>query len=514
MENFNKKRYFWTSIGIYILSLLIIIKGSSYGTGYPVWTPNNIEDYKPSLFTTSFSMLEYHLLPYFFRFSILYVLYLLITFRVVPSLEGKKNVGLTIGYLLFSYIITGIVISITNTYLQVYRLYHNEANEIKIYYHFFFEAFLYVSLIFFFYVIYAVIKIQDNKKRSLPGKQQKNVFLEDCLLALSLWTLVLSFLYNLGLPDDYTIFWLCTFLIMIPLYGYYTIKLIPSIKQRHKTGVLLLGPCIPAILLCSTTGAIVYSSIQAPIGTIAQLKLFVLFILVNIIFHGVITLPASWFLYNYRVSKRKELVNLKASLNQSTANIDLLRSQINPHFLFNTLNSLYGTALLEQSKQTALGIQKLGDMMRFMLHDNQQERILLTKEIAYIKNYIELQKLRIPAHSDVKLEVDIADPTTPVFIAPMLLIPFIENAFKYGISNTLKSWISIILRIDDDNLLFEVNNSIHAVNNLNSDSIKSGTGLENVKQRLMFTYPNQHTLEVSTSLNEFSIKLSLNLTVV
>ena len=104
--------------------------------------------------------------------------------------------------------------------------------------------------------------------------------------------------------------------------------------------------------------------------------------------------PLSWVLFQQGKGRILQLRGLEKALSRSKADLQFLRSQINPHFLFNTLNTLYGTALLERAADTAGGIQKLGDMMRFMLHENNMDRIPMEREIEYLKNYIWLQKLR------------------------------------------------------------------------------------------------------------------------
>jgi LytS/YehU family sensor histidine kinase len=111
-------------------------------------------------------------------------------------------------------------------------------------------------------------------------------------------------------------------------------------------------------------------------------------------FEAAIIIPVSWWIYQARHNRKLEVHGLKTALDHSEAGLDFLRWQINPHFLFNALNTLYGTALQEKASATGEGIQKLGDMMRFMLHDNVMEHIPLDKEIAYLQNYIALQRLR------------------------------------------------------------------------------------------------------------------------
>jgi LytS/YehU family sensor histidine kinase len=187
--------------------------------------------------------------------------------------------------------------------------------------------------------------------------------------------------------------------------------------------------------------------------------------------------------------------------------LQFLRSQINPHFLFNALNTLYGTALKENAEQTAEGIQKLGDMMRFMLHENNLDFIPMYKEIEYLKNYIVLQKLRIQSSPGILIEDNIDEARCNRNIAPMLLIPFVENAFKHGISLKEKSWITIKLECTNAIICFEVRNSIHKRFEADTEKDKSGIGLKNVAERLKLLYPARHELNVSEDKNEFIAKL-------
>jgi LytS/YehU family sensor histidine kinase len=198
---------------------------------------------------------------------------------------------------------------------------------------------------------------------------------------------------------------------------------------------------------------------------------------------------------------------MEKALAKSATDLQFLRSQINPHFLFNTLNTLYGTALKEKSEQTAEGIQMLGDMMRFMLHENNLDFIPMNKEIEYLKNYIALQKLRTPPSPGIRIEDNIDEAKCNRHIAPMILIPFIENAFKHGISLEEKSWIDIKLVCDDTFICFEVRNSMHNGVELDTEKDKSGIGLKNVAERLKLLYPGKHELNISESENEFIAKL-------
>jgi LytS/YehU family sensor histidine kinase len=219
--------------------------------------------------------------------------------------------------------------------------------------------------------------------------------------------------------------------------------------------------------------------------------------------------PLTWLLYQQRRDKIIQLKGMETALERSMADLQFLRSQINPHFLFNALNTLYGTAMRERSEQTAAGIQLLGDMMRFMLHENNQDLIPMNKEIEYLRNFIALQKLRTPSSPDIQIEDNIDEVQCNRQIAPMLLIPFVENAFKHGISLQERSWIDIKLECSDTFTCFQVRNSIHHRMEADTEKDRSGIGLKNVAARLKLLYPGKHELQVHENGNEFIAKLVL-----
>lgn len=195
-------------------------------------------------------------------------------------------------------------------------------------------------------------------------------------------------------------------------------------------------------------------------------------------------------------------------LSEKTAELSLLKSQINPHFLFNSLNSIYGIAIEEQSPKTAEGVQKLSEMMRFMLKENTEDKIGLEKEINYINNYIDLQRLRVDENENTQIDVAI-NSACEGEITPMLLIPFIENAFKHGISLQELSWIRIELTCTRETVSLEVENSIHKKQFSQAD--ESGIGLENVKERLKLLYPEKHQLEITSDEKAYFVSLNLSL---
>jgi two-component system, LytTR family, sensor kinase len=218
--------------------------------------------------------------------------------------------------------------------------------------------------------------------------------------------------------------------------------------------------------------------------------------------------PVSWFMYRQRKDRILQLRGVETSLLKSEADLQFLRTQINPHFLFNSLNTLYSTALQEDAGKTAEGVQKLGDMMRFMLHENHQDRIPVSLELEYLENYISFQKLRIQSSAGLAIEEDLrADCSHQV--APMLLVPLVENAFKHGISMTSPSWIKIRLWCEAKSLNFEVRNSVHSLRAADPEYKRSGIGLANVRNRLLLLYKNRHQFVYGEENNEFVARLSL-----
>ena len=219
--------------------------------------------------------------------------------------------------------------------------------------------------------------------------------------------------------------------------------------------------------------------------------------------------PITWLFYQRRKDEILELKGTQKALVKTKTDLQFLRSQINPHFLFNILNTLYGTALQENAERTAGGIQKLGDMMRFMLHENNLDFIDMSKEIEYLKNYISLQKLRTQSSSEIIIEENIGEQNCNHKIAPMLLIPFVENAFKHGISLKEKSWIKINLECTEKNILFEIRNSVHTKQENDPENERSGIGFTNVIERLKLIYPGKFQISYNKDDKEYFVQLSI-----
>ncbi len=187
-----------------------------------------------------------------------------------------------------------------------------------------------------------------------------------------------------------------------------------------------------------------------------------------------------------------------------TAELAFLKSQINPHFLFNSLNNIYSLAY-QKSEQTPEAILKLSEIMRYMLYESNYNKVSLDKEIRYLENYIELQKLRFKNSAAVVMSVE-GDPQNN-YIMPLILISFVENAFKHGIATDVHNPINISIRISEGKLYFSIHN---LKNNHNKDGTV-GIGLANVKRRLELFYKNQYRLEIENGSSLFSCDLYLDL---
>jgi two-component sensor histidine kinase len=198
--------------------------------------------------------------------------------------------------------------------------------------------------------------------------------------------------------------------------------------------------------------------------------------------------------------RKQDLENEKLN-----SELGFLKSQINPHFLFNTLNNICSLAR-KKSDETENALIKLSEIMRYMIDDSKEDKVLLSKEIEYLNNYIELQRLRLSGK--VKIEFTITgDPQSKV-IDPLLLIPFVENAFKHGISYREEPVISISLKIDDRTLNFHIENTIFGSNG-ESLPEEPGIGLRNVRRRLDLLYPEKHELRITEEGERFRVDLTI-----
>jgi hypothetical protein len=192
---------------------------------------------------------------------------------------------------------------------------------------------------------------------------------------------------------------------------------------------------------------------------------------------------------------------LEAQLKLKEQELNYLKMQIHPHFLFNTLNTMYGFAL-KKADQTPDMILKLSNLLDYLLYQTEKPSVLLSEEINHIKDYIDLEKMRFNDTLQVNFEIHLASETTT--IAPMLLLPFIENSFKHGSLIDGKLTINIQLIADSNSIDFSIQNS----NTKNNDS-QQGIGLDNIQKRLELLYTNQYQLKIENQDPMFSVQLHL-----
>ncbi|MGE0089689.1 MAG: sensor histidine kinase [Bacteroidales bacterium] len=205
------------------------------------------------------------------------------------------------------------------------------------------------------------------------------------------------------------------------------------------------------------------------------------------------------------IEKQKQVTELKLE----EAKLKLLQGQIHPHFLFNMLNNLYGL-INENIDSSRNVIIKLSDLLDYMLYKCDKPTVLLKDEIQFINNYIELERVR---HDDnFNITINFPDYTDDLKIAPLVLFPFVENAFKHGFHNPTESFVKIDLQIKDQQLNFNIENSISKLTNdkyLNQEG--KGIGLNNIKERLELIYKDKYQLNISESENNFKVELQIEL---
>lgn len=204
---------------------------------------------------------------------------------------------------------------------------------------------------------------------------------------------------------------------------------------------------------------------------------------------------------------RQEKKELETQTMQSELNF--LKSQINPHFLFNTLNSLYALTLKKSEKAPEIVIQ-LSEIMRYMLYECNERRVPLRKEVNYMKNYIELEKLRQGEDVDIKFEL--RGHVGEQLIAPLMFVPFIENSFKHGLSNQISDgFVHIRMSIENNEMQLHIENSKAPTHPIQQHKRSGGIGLVNVRRRLELIYPERYELEIQDEPNRYHVDLTIEL---
>ena len=214
---------------------------------------------------------------------------------------------------------------------------------------------------------------------------------------------------------------------------------------------------------------------------------------------------AAFFLQRSMIFQKE---NAEKEKLQKEMEITYLKEQVNPHFLFNSLNSIYSLSI-QRSSETPNLVMQLSELMRYQLESAKKNTVLLKEELEFVQNYLLLEETRLNERCTIEfvIEGDMSD----LSISPMLLIPFVENAIKHGVQSTNEqSTIDISATMQDTTLYFLV---INSKPNLITESKRKGLGLENVQRRLSLLYPNAHQLQIQDKENEYKVKLSIDLSV-
>ncbi len=222
----------------------------------------------------------------------------------------------------------------------------------------------------------------------------------------------------------------------------------------------------------------------------------------------VLTFLGSTLIEVTRFANKKEKEAIHSEKEKLETELKFLKSQVNPHFLFNALNNIYSLSVM-QAPQTSESVMQLSEILRYMVYDSNEEKVPLESEIAYIENYVNLKLLKDSRGMDVQLNLDKSSPR--LMIPPLLFIPFVENAFKHSkIENLRSGFIKIDLKTQNGQVQFKVQNSLPA-NGFTKDKV-GGVGLENIQKRLDLLYPgDQHDLKIRQTEGQFDIDLKLSL---
>jgi sensor histidine kinase YesM len=249
--------------------------------------------------------------------------------------------------------------------------------------------------------------------------------------------------------------------------------------------------------------SIIFANISDTDFETSGLKQFKIFGFVIYQFGHNLFLYASAFSFGLLLAVNKRLFNAREE--KRDIEINFLKAQINPHFLFNVLNNIYSLALYK-SDDAPDAIAKLSSLMRYVTAQATQTTVPIADEIEYLSNYVDLQKLRLTNKTKVHLSIVNIDDS--YFISPLIIIPFIENAFKYGVSTELDSTIDININMQQHLFLLSVqNNNVAKITEVSSNNL----GIKNAQSQLEFIYPNKHTLTITQEDNTYHVNLTINL---
>lgn len=285
--------------------------------------------------------------------------------------------------------------------------------------------------------------------------------------------------------------------LVIIVYINYVI-LIPIFAAKRKVFQYFIAVTI-AVLVVNILFALTYNAVnKIPLDFINAISFSVLEV-IYVIVTSFFKLFKDWVDDRGLQLKIKEMEKLKIE-----SELYALRAQLNPHFLFNVLNNIYSHSLMKSDITPSI-VLKLSDLMSYILYDCKTDMVLLQREVEFIKNYIDLEKIR--SEEDFEVEFNFNDINT-IRIPPLLFVPLIENAFKHGIgSQPAHKYISITMEISNKNFCFKLKNSKGVISHSNNHSEKGGIGLENVRKRLELLYPDSHQMIVTDTKDCFDVEI-------
>ena len=293
-----------------------------------------------------------------------------------------------------------------------------------------------------------------------------------------------------------------TILNIITFYAIYL--LFPRLlKFKSKVSAILIGLAVIALITTFRVPAeyYIWKFFDSQAGKEMVIKMAYIWInLRMVIIIGIYAILIRFMINWFESQKvRDELINY-----QQASELALMRSQVNPHFLFNTLNNIYSLVYMK-SDEAPEAVMKLSSIMRYMLHDSASQKVPLEKEIEYLKSFIELQNMRTKHPDFVSLQIE--GKTDGRTIAPMLLISFVENAFKHG-NKSYRPGILIHLSSFNEKINFEVINYLKKATSSKDEPI-TGIGLGMIRRRLDLIYPGEHTLMITREAETFRINLEI-----
>lgn len=299
-------------------------------------------------------------------------------------------------------------------------------------------------------------------------------------------------------------------LLFIIFLVYFNLRvLIPKFWNVGKYLHYILSIISVETLIIITLSVFIYNFPEMELRRFGSLNLWKI-IMMNSFKTNIFVLSSSLFHFvkEWIALKDDNLKYTENAQEQLTAELSVLKAQVNPHFLFNTLNNIYSMSLYDSVKTPEM-ILKLSQLLSYMLYECRDEEVSLKKEIHFIENYIELEAIRVEDVAKIHLSIEGEDPGHK--IPPLLFIPLIENAFKHGISEKQEtSEIRISMKIAEHSIEMEINNPLDPVSEKYTNSKHNGLGIENVKKRLQLLFPKQHTFRITQTENQYTTQLSLS----